>query len=590
MAFDPDDPKQLSRLLESVKWSRDRLRGFREERLDSLRFYVGHRYTSGAGITDRSPVNLVEMLVSVTLRQLIAYNPRTLLKTHLPSLRAGAADFQVHLNETIAEMNLQHPLQSAVLDAHFTMGVVKMGLEELPPVEVEGMTYRPTRPFVDWVSFDDWVHDMRARTNEEIGFSGDRYRVPLSEIKASNLYDPKAVEQLETDKQTSFNESGDERSEVISLGHERAPSEFDPFVELYDIWLRREGLIVTVPADLSSTEPLGKPLRVTEWTGPERGPYYTLGFNKVPGQTIPLSPVSVLIDLAEFVNRIYRKILRQAERQKNIGLTPMGRTGDAKQVVEADDGMVVAVEDPASTVERSFGGMDQQSLALAIHAKNLFSNLGGNLELMGGLGAQSETLGQDQMLQANASRRISDMQERTLEFTQDIIEGLAFYLWNDPQMDRRTSRLVPGTQQEVPVNISPEERRGKFSDYHIKVEPYSMQAKTPSQRLQFIDQFLQRVVLPNLPLMAQQGIGLDFGKLFGLYAKYGDQPEIQEFLVRVQPPQAGGGAQNGGPSVTRRENVRISKPGATPSGRDAVLQQTLLGSKLQPSETAAAGR
>ena len=95
------------------------------------------------------------------------------------------------------------------------------------------------------------------------------------------------------------------------------------------------------------------------------------------------------------------------------------------------------------------GGINTNSLAYAIQLDRILSRNAGNLDLLGGLSPQSDTVGQDELLASNASKRIADMQDRVTEFTTRIVKDLAWYLWNDPLIDLPLVKRLDGSDLEI---------------------------------------------------------------------------------------------------------------------------------------------
>ena len=104
---------------------------------------------------------------------------------------------------------------------------------------------------------------------------------------------------------------------------------------LWDVWLPKEGLLVTM-ADQSG----GPALRMVPWEGPEHGPFLLLGFDVVPGNIMPVAPGAHLLGLARLLNRMMRKLGDQADRQKIVTLVSRAasQNGTGQAAVEAEDG------------------------------------------------------------------------------------------------------------------------------------------------------------------------------------------------------------------------------------------------------------
>jgi hypothetical protein len=210
----------------------------------------------------------------------------------------------------------------------------------------------------------------------------------------------------------------------------------------------------------------------------------------------------------------------------------------------------------------------------------------GNLDSLGGLSAQSETLGQDKLLSESASQRIRDMQEKTENFATAEITDLGEILWYDPLIELPLIKRVPGTDISVPVNFGPADRQDEYFNYDICIEPYSMRKHTPESRLNAIMQVVNNTVIPMMPLLQQQGIGLNVEALLKTISKYARLPELEEILIFADPQiQSDQSVQSMGKSPTTTRNyVRRNVPGATRQGHDQLMQRLLMGGKLQASE------
>lgn len=589
MPFDTDDRTSMKRLREAITASRSKLKPFREERYDALRQYVGKHY-GDEGARDRVPVNLLEQMVSIYSRHLAANNPRVLVTSRFEMLGPTAAEFAQAVNVLMQEIELAKSLRQVIVDALFCIGVLKVGISPEMEVEVGGYLHDVGQPFADPISFDDFVFDMCSTRLEQCDFIGNRYRLPLDYVKSSALY--AGTERLApTPKLTTDQVTGEPRVQALSLGESGYDGdEYRDYIELWDIWLPEQNLVVTLPDD----DPPDA-IRVVEWDGPEQGPYHLLSFADVPGNIIPLAPAMVAMDLHDFVNRIYRKVFRQAERQKEIPTYQGNAEQDAQRVVDAVDGKMVRLDHADGFKIHRFGGADQVGMAAGIHAKDVFNDLMGNLSLLGGLGPQSGTLGQDELLNANASKKIADMQDRFVTFTKGVVQALAWYEWTDPLRQRQLTKTVPGTDISLSVVWSPETREGDFIQYDLDIEPYSMQHSSPGTRLSMLLNVYQTVVIPSLPMLQQQGGTLDMQVLLDLISEYTNIPELRD-IVRFQglmeDEQVG---MEGSPKPelrqapsTTRTNVRVNRPGATTTGKDEALIQRLLSGagSVQPGQAA----
>lgn len=591
----PTKRHQWKRLADAMYWSRHRLEPFRKHRYKAIEQLVGFHY-SDDGAKTTVPVNLVEMALNIFVRHLAPPEMRTLITTQYRGLKPMASDFELGTNHLIQEIQLGKTLRRIAQEAMLsTWGMAKIGLERVHQVEVRGFYHDVGQPFVDLVDLDDWVHDMSSKVWEQVGYAGNQYDLPLEVAREVDAWDKSVREGLQSNYQTAYNEQGDPKAETISRGNEGHEREFKDYTTVWDIWLPLENKLITLPADDDGGLRLeAKPLRVIDWDGPEGGPYRYLHFNDVPSNIMPLAPAAQWMDLHMLINVVWRKLGRQAERQKDVLVVPPASGDDAQRLQRSSDGEYIRQDVPNSVNEFKYGGPDQQNLAFSIMVKDLFVYMGGNLDALGGLGPQSETLGQDQLLSASASKRVADMQQRMLEFTTEIVRDLAWYLWTDPLIDLTLVKRIPGVDLDIPTSFTAEQREGDFLDYNIQIDPYSMQHQTPQTQLQTLVQMFREFVMPAAPLMAEQGIQIDWEMFLRTMAKYTNMTELEDMILFLESEQSGYNANGQGPVIPRpaqtvRRHERVNIPGASRHGKDAALIQTLLGGG-QPDSAASISR
>lgn len=590
--MNPLDERDIQRLKAAAEWSRDKLKPFRENRLQALQEYVGAHY-SDTGARERVPVNLIELAVNIYARQLVAARPQALITTRHRELRPFAGYFEATVNDAIVEVNLEQTLRQAVMNALFSMAVVKVGISSGNSVSVDGEDREAGRLYADCIGLDDWVHDMTARSRDGWQFCGNRWSMRLDLAKDEPSFDAAARAKLTESHPNQLQDRGETRASSISRGDSdvHSESEFRPRVELWDYWLPEDRLLVTVSNEIET------PLRIIEDDGPANGPYHFLGFSDVPDSLMPLPPVAIMRDIAELANRLFRKLGRQADRQKTVvGVQGDQGQKDGENIVEANDGEVIKLLNPNNAKEYRFGGVDPPSLAFLIQLKDLFGYLNGNLDALGGLSPQSRTLGQDELLTASASQRIADMQDRVLSFTTGIIKDFAWWTWTDPVREQLVVRRMEGTDYETTFEWTPDTRQGTFLQYNFAVLPYSMAHATPASKLQGITNYIERLVIPLMPMLEMQGKTIDINALNSTIARLGNLPELDAIVtdwaippINDQAPAQGDSQPKIAP-VTKRTYERVNRPGGTRAGQDAVTTRALMGVASQPEEMNAVGK
>jgi hypothetical protein len=547
----------ITRLFDAVQASREKMEPFRRKRLEAIRQFVGHHYSDG-GANARVPLNQIRLAVQIYLRLLVSQDPKALVTSPHPQLLAVADQMQQWMNWRVEGMQLAESLRLVACDAVFLLGIMKVGVTAGEPFEWEGQTHLLNEPYADPVDVEDFVWDMSAKLRSQVGFMGHRYRMPLDVAQADETFDPEARAALKAVQYPTTNESGDERVKNVEDDSQATWTDgYCDYVELWEIYLPREQLVVTYAA-----EPLGgapnKPLRVVPWFGPERGPYHFLSFLDAPSLLMPVSPVSDMIDLHDLINRVGRKLGNQSDRQKTVLAVAAGSEKDGQAICDAADGMMVSVQRPEAVKEIRFGGADGQQAAFLMQLVDQFNRHQGNLELVGGISQQAETLGQEQLLQANSSAQLQDMQGRMLAFTKGVMKALAWYWWNDPHRTYEVQRTLEGVDGVAVSHITPQQRRGNFLRLNFDVNPFSLTAKTPAQQLALIDQLMMQVLLPGAQALGQQGIGINFAAYLRRKARLSDMPYLEE-LVTFQEPQPADGPQAEPPRMPQTSNRHYTR-------------------------------
>ncbi len=258
-----------------------------------------------------------------------------------------------------------------------------------------------------------------------------------------------------------------------------------------------------------------------------------------------------------------------------------GAMEDGNRIQQASDGDILRVDNPEKCVPRDFGGPNAQNYQIYDALKQLFTYMAGNLDMMGGLAPQSKTLGQDQLLSQNASKAVADMQDRTVGFVEGAVRAILWFWWHDPFTVMRTNhtlQALPGIS--IARDITPAMRRaGNFEDLDFKVDAYSMQHSTPQTRMAALSQMMQQIIMPMMPLLQQQGTGVNLNAFLKQAASYLDMPELLEIVTIQEPPEQVGpkGEAPGMPAQTERTYTRENVPARTNQGDDRARVAAMLG-------------
>ena len=560
-------------LTESIDWSIRQLAKPREERIESIRQFVGSHYAAG-GSEKNVPVNFLKLAVDIYVRQLAARAPRVLISTKFPELKSTAANLQLAVNQIPEEIGLTRTLRGLVTEALFSIGIVKVGLHTIG--EALGIPYG--QPFADLVTLDDYFCDMSARRMDLIQYCGNDYWVPFEKFMDSGFVKEDLRGALAPDDHTTIGDQGQLRADGITT--DEVASEFEKRIRLRDVWIPQDNVMLTYA--ISSK----KLLQEIDWEGPERGPYLHLGFTDVPSGLLPLAPVSAWRDLHELANVIFRKLGNQADSQKTVlGFSGTDET-DIENFKKASDGDGIAYHGPKPERLQA-GGVDGSTLAFYLQVRDLYSYFAGNLDSLGGLAPMTETVGQDKLLGEAASAQLADMSAQTIGVVRELFRSLTWYEWHDPIGTRTLEKKIPGTNLVIPVPWNANARQGGFELFDLDLDIFSLQDDSPTTKLQKLRGILNEFIAPLMPDIQSAGGQLDAQYIMRTIAKWSNMPEVGEMILWTDqaPAQAVQGTPRR-PAGKLAQKSQARPSGGTPRGNSQVLQQVLSGANPQASEIA----
>ena len=553
--------KKFSRLTTSVDWSQKQLEIPRAKRIDAIKQFVGFHY-AGGGSEKVVPMNFIKLAMDIYTRTLAPKAPRVLVTTSKTAMKPAAANLELALNMIPIEINLGGTLRRIVTEALFSIGVAKIGLHAVG----EALGHEYGKPFVDVITLDNYFLDMTARHIDEIQYEGNDYWLTEDELHDSDHFKKSRLNDLTFEPNTTIGEHGEPRAEGIAI--QTSDEAYKQRVWVRDVWVPGEKLLHTYA--VRSKRQLG----TVDWTGPERGMYRRLGFFDVPGNLLPLPPVSVWRDLHDLSNVLFRKLSTQADNQKTVAGFPGGQEDDVNAFKGATDGDGIQYNGRKPEILTA-GGVSPTTLAFVNVVRELSSYYGGNLDSIGGLAAQTETVGQDKMLTESAGAQMREMSGRTVDFVRSVFRDLAYYEWGDPVSERTLQKPIPGMGGvSIPMKWDRNSRQGDFNVFDLDIDVYSLQDDSPGLKLRRLGLIMQTYVLPLMPEIQAQGGQLDVQAILRTVAKYADFPELAELVTFVEQSgqQAGPAATtNTGPSTQGGGDAR-QQPHPQGSAIDEIMQ------------------
>lgn len=528
--------------------------------------------------TSRRPLNMVARAINLLLPLLASQNPRGMSRARIVELAPAAEVLRLTLNHLSEKIELGETLREVVLNALVYMGIVKKGIcaGGHKIADALGQYHDAGQLFCDSVHPEDYKFDATARKREELDWEMNWFYVPAEYIFDSGLfenYDKLSV---------AYGKDIKNSAEEIAKGSVRKLNPLKPYVRLGEVYIPSENILLTIPDEGEGS----KPIRTADYTGPKGGPFDTLSFNVFPESIVPIAPLFVNLDLHYLMNIMTRKMARQANREKKILAYQGNASEDAERVTNATDGESVKVDDINAMKEVEFGGTADASYNWVEWLNNKWSEQLGNANLIGGLRAESGTLGQEQMMLANASANIDDMTGRVHGLLRRIFNTFAFHIFTDPFLDVTVSKRKVG-MYDIPVHLTADTREGDFWSYNFDVEPYSMQRMNPQMRMRRIMELVSGIIIPTMPLAQQQGANLNIPKLVKVISRDMDltDSEIDEFYeVGGKPPSDFGPYQ---PSKGQSGGQPNDSLGASGASRElnSIQQQNRSAEKPSPPNT-----
>jgi len=575
------DPRVVTKLRECMEASAKALAPFRRRHKEAVQLAAGSRYGDGSAVGQtplrKTSLNIFRLALEVLARNLISATPRTQVIPRVPKYKVEAYELQLAVDYLTQQITLGDTLAEAVRIALTSMGVVKVGITDAYMHESLGFKADAGQPFASPVLFEDFLFDTNASHWDEVDWVGNKYRVPLESVMDNPSFDKKVADKMRSRaKETLDFDDLMHRTQEISGQPFADQPEFIEHVWLWDIHIPYDNRIVTLPAQ----DGLGV-LQQREWTGPESGPYHRLGFFWVAGNLMPSAPMQHLYDIQSLLTSLFSEMGEQATRQKTITLCD-GRAeadGTAEAIVDSSSGDVIRTNTADGVKVVSFPGVEDSTLRFSQLLREWMSYMGGNIDTIGGLAAQTQSVGQERLLAGSSSDLIRHMQAQVTTFTANILKDLAYYVYTDPISELELTKPIPG-YQDIPFAYGPESRQGSFFNFQFTVQPYTLQARGPTERLQMLYQIVTQMLMPLAPQFGEWGTKLRVDRLVEYILRDANFPELLD-IVEQAPVKMAGAGQNGqgGPQAAIEKRrplqspVTIRQTTRTPEGQQPTLKE-----------------
>ena len=498
-------PRRL--VIASQTWSKEIARPALANRMIMLRALEAGYFTKNSKDTaiDKShPINLIDRGLSILIPYLVMSNPRLLIISKKSEYRPFAKTTELAFNHLIEEIKFaRNSLRPVVRDAMLGLGIMKTGLMKSHEVEIFGHRHEVGQVYSDPVDLVDYIGDPSAISFEGFEFEGNYYRVGVEVAK--EMY-PKHAE-IMIPSYSLHGADFDLDPQSISKDQVKSGqfSTLREYVQLADFWIPDEAVIITIEPKTATI------LRTIPAETPEGGPYDKLYYKDFAGSSLPIPPVWYWMDLDATLNVIVNKMRRQAEAQKTNLVYEGDAADDAERLANAPDLKTIKVSNADGVKAIEWKGIDPEHYSWINYLEQQFSAQGNNLYLLGGQGTGSETLGQDQLQFANASKSVDDMTGTTYDLVKAVANKMAWHFWSDPLISVPRIKRIEGFG-DIPVVFDRAARDGEFWDYEFNIEPYSLQRLSAMVESQRTMSLLTQWILPSAQIAAQQGAQVNVPK------------------------------------------------------------------------------
>lgn len=572
----------------------ERSRQYCRARAMFVREFVGQYYQKTRGLTGDEPINLIFHTIRSLVPNLVMKNPiNELVTTYTPQKQYGEL-LGLGVDQAEQDMRLEETLRAWIVSALFGWGIIKTGIAVSGEMLVIGDTrIDPGQVYAKLIDLDDYVIDPVCTITEEATFKGSRIRVPRQMLLDIDGYNHDLVAKLPVSK---YNLSSGNKVEDISKQNMAVMEMYtlQDYVDVVELWVPEANAIVTISDPTQTT--LDDYLRVTEYYGPKEGPYVELSFTPpVPNNPYPIAPVGIWYDMARMANRMFKKVMDQADRQKDIlGYNP-ANADEAQDILEAKDGDSVAMTDPNAAKVLSFGGQNRSNEIMLRELQMWYNYMSGNPDQISGnmtkgSKGSKETATRSSILQANASIGIEDSRYILYGRTADISRNIAWYLHTDPLIKIPLTKRASGGRQ-IQLWLTPEQRTGDFLKFTFKIRPRSMSRLDPNIKSKRIMEFATNLVpnLMNSAMVAMQ-MGLQFNvqraitdiamemDILEEVQDWFDDPEFEQKMMMF----AGMGPQNAG-------KAGMGSPEATLQNQGGAMTRPIMSSEQEFNQQAQAG-
>lgn len=474
----------------------ERLRRYRAACAFFVKEYVGSFYRSegGTGTTGDEPINLLFHTLRSFVPTLVMQNPINEITTDFVDQKEYAMLLSLALNRLGEKLKMKEKLRAWIVGAFFGMSIMKVGIAVKGEMIKWGdLDVDLGQPYSELIDLEDFVMDPICKRWETSAFYGHRSTIPRQILLDTDGYDHDLVAAL---PRSMYLASTDKQLQKISqhyMGFMEMVSIQD-LVDVVELYVPEAEALVTMPDPRQIM--FDKWIGSQDYYGPKEGPYIPLSFTQpVPGNPFPIAPVSVIFDIHRIANRVFTKLMDQADRQKDVLLYTPASADESQDIVDSRDGDTIACTDPKGAQVYSYGGQNQKNEEMMRVLQVWYNYMSGNPDQISGNSQASNpnTATLANQIQMNAGVNMEDAKGIIYTQTAEVNRRLAWYLHYDPFINIPVPIRTTGGNYQQMV-LTPEIRRGDHQDFTFKLRPRSLETQNPAVRTKNIIDFCTNII------------------------------------------------------------------------------------------------
>lgn len=573
----------------AVKQGFERMKFYRRSRAMFIKAYVGQYYAKKFGLIGDEPVNLIFHTIRSMVPNLVMKSPINKVDTETLEYSDYAFLLSKALNWLDDTINFKDILRYGIVDAMFGLAVFKTGLAKSGSlINFGDIVLDNGQVYTDNVSLDDYVFDPSCKILKNAIFEGDRNRIPRQILLDDDDFDHDLVMELPSSRHP------DAAKKIEALTQSNLSSqeiyELQDYVDVVETFIPEANAIAVI-ADPEQII-LNDYLSLREYYGPKEGCYTKLTLTQpVPDNPFPIAPVSIWYDMHHIANKVMKKVMLKADRQKDVAVYDPGAADEAEDIRTSDDGDMVA-GNPDTVKVVSFGGSKSDDHAVMTSLKEWFNYISGNPDQMAGVTPGAKTATGQSILQGNMSIGLDDLNSMVYDCGKELNKKMAWFLHTDPLIDLPFSHRKPGGEK-IQLKLTPEERSGDFLDFNFTIKQRSMSRLDPAIRAKRIEEFGTKVVpsiCTSAQICMQMGVPFNVTKsLSDMADEMGILEEVHDWLVdptfiqRMQLMMVMGPQPTGKAQTSIQSNGQPTNVANVPSMQKEFNQQTQAGANASQS-------